>query len=94
MIFLLHFKVYRERKEFVIELFNELVILMTNYTLMTITGDFIIDSRANARMAYVMIGLCIVNFVFNFTPIIYGAIKGLIMKCRRNRAKKKQLEKE
>lgn len=91
LIFLLHFKVYRDRKEYVMEVINELIILMTNYSLMTITGDFI-DIKAHARMANVMIGLCLINFVVNFTPIIYSAIKGLIRRCRIKLAKEKQLE--
>lgn len=53
MIFLVHFKVYRDPKEYMMEVINESMILLTNYTLMTITGNFILDSKAHATMGYV-----------------------------------------
>ena len=83
ILFLVHFKVYRERKEYLMELCNELVVLLTNYGMLLILDDFILSSWATHKMAYFLIGICILNFVVNFGPLLYQGIKNVIIYCRK-----------
>ena len=67
-VFVIGTRVYREKRDQLFEVLNEIVVLLTIYFLMMFTG-FVLDPETREACGLLMIGLTIGNIIVNTLPI-------------------------
>lgn len=85
-------RVYRERYEYFIEIYNELTVLTICQLLILTSGRFVDDDKTQNNIGWLIIAITILSFVVNLLPPIYASLKGCITRSRLRRIRKKNIQ--
>ena len=66
-------KPYKERKEAKNEIWNEIAILLMNYTLLLFSEDYV-DALVRETIGFEVIGFTSLLIFLNFVPVLFGAL--------------------
>ena len=71
--FLLKYQMYDSRVSYIRDIFNECLILLTNYILLCFTNYYIIDAVNRNNLGEMLISITVINFVINLIAILIHA---------------------
>ena len=83
MMFIMHIRVFKSPSEQKKQVTDEIVIIVTLYMLLLMTGTFVDDPEKKDQIGWSMIVLTLLNFVYNILPIICGMLLECKRKCQR-----------
>ena len=74
LMFMVYYRMYKSRKEWVINILNETIIVLTVYHLYGFT-DWIPDVHTRAMLGYSLVGMAAANAAINYAPLSHELSK-------------------
>ena len=80
-LIIISFSVYESKFKTKMEYFNEIILMLTMYTIMCYT-PFIFDVPTKHKIGYVTIAVVVLHLFVNFFFIFRESYKSMFLKCR------------